>query len=50
MADQPSPAEPVDPNAFLAERERMANGVWAFTTYAVAGIVLLLVGMAVFLL
>jgi hypothetical protein len=41
---------PVRVEDFLADRERFAGGIWQATTFAIAGLIALLVGMAIFLL
>jgi len=52
MADAtPTTADlpPVTEADFEADRERFADGVWKATTYGIAGVVTLLVLMAIFL-
>ena len=44
------PAQAETPEAFLADRQRFWNGFTHFTLWTVICIVVLLVGMAVFLL
>jgi hypothetical protein len=53
MADTQPAAEslpPVKVEDFQADREGFADGVWRATTFAIAGIVGLLILMAIFLL
>jgi hypothetical protein len=52
MADTQPAADlpPVKVEDFLADREGFADGVWRATTFAIAGIIALLILLAIFLL
>jgi hypothetical protein len=52
MADAPTQNDlpPVRVEDFLADRQRFAGGIWQATTFAIGGLIALLVLMAIFLI